>query len=447
MPSTLLDARQITRRHAARAPSSTPSTCASAPAAASRSIGPNGVRQVDAAAHPRGRSRRPTAARVDRRGSVGYLPQLADRGDGHDRRARRSSSRSGVRAAAREVDRLEAALSGRRARRDRAARGGARALARARRRRRRGAARRRRPPSSGSIRRCFDRPLATLSGGQAARAGLAALRVARFDVVLLDEPTNHLDADGLERLRALLAEAPGARRARRRTTARCWPTSPARWSSSTRARAGPTHHARRLGRLRARARRRAAARAGRVRAGRSSERARLAAAERETRRRAAASIEPRAPAARATATSTRASGSRCAPRRWPGARARWARARRRVERARTRPGSTGRLRLHLTAAERRGAWVVALEGAVARHAAPDAGRSARSTSPSPTASGVLVSGANGVRQVDADRAARRADRSRRRPPPGRAGGGRRRARPGPRRARRRPPAGRRRWAS
>lgn len=39
-----------------------------------------------------------------------------------------------------------------------------------------------------------------LSGGQAARIGLAALLLSRFDIVLLDEPTNDLDLDGLERL-------------------------------------------------------------------------------------------------------------------------------------------------------------------------------------------------------------------------------------------------------
>lgn len=39
-----------------------------------------------------------------------------------------------------------------------------------------------------------------LSGGQAARVGLAALLLSRFDIVLLDEPTNDLDLDGLERL-------------------------------------------------------------------------------------------------------------------------------------------------------------------------------------------------------------------------------------------------------
>jgi ATPase subunit of ABC transporter with duplicated ATPase domains len=41
---------------------------------------------------------------------------------------------------------------------------------------------------------------ASLSGGEAARAGLAALMLSRFDVYLLDEPTNDLDLDGLERL-------------------------------------------------------------------------------------------------------------------------------------------------------------------------------------------------------------------------------------------------------
>jgi ATPase subunit of ABC transporter with duplicated ATPase domains len=46
----------------------------------------------------------------------------------------------------------------------------------------------------------LDRPVARLSGGQAARAGLAALLLARFDVFLLDEPTNDLDLDGLDRL-------------------------------------------------------------------------------------------------------------------------------------------------------------------------------------------------------------------------------------------------------
>ena len=39
--------------------------------------------------------------------------------------------------------------------------------------------------------------MTSLSGGQAARVGLAALLLSRFDIVLLDEPTNDLDLDGL----------------------------------------------------------------------------------------------------------------------------------------------------------------------------------------------------------------------------------------------------------
>lgn len=49
-----------------------------------------------------------------------------------------------------------------------------------------------------------DALMTSLSGGQAARVGLAALLLSRFDVVLLDEPTNDLDLDGLERLEQLV---------------------------------------------------------------------------------------------------------------------------------------------------------------------------------------------------------------------------------------------------
>ncbi|GLX17646.1 ABC-F family ATP-binding cassette domain-containing protein [Streptomyces lavendulae] len=46
----------------------------------------------------------------------------------------------------------------------------------------------------------LDLPMSALSGGQAARAGLASLLLSRYDVFLLDEPTNDLDLAGLERL-------------------------------------------------------------------------------------------------------------------------------------------------------------------------------------------------------------------------------------------------------
>jgi ATPase subunit of ABC transporter with duplicated ATPase domains len=43
-------------------------------------------------------------------------------------------------------------------------------------------------------------PMTALSGGQAARAGMASLLLSRYDIFLLDEPTNDLDLDGLRRL-------------------------------------------------------------------------------------------------------------------------------------------------------------------------------------------------------------------------------------------------------
>ncbi|MFC7573558.1 ATP-binding cassette domain-containing protein [Klenkia terrae] len=43
-----------------------------------------------------------------------------------------------------------------------------------------------------------------LSGGQAARVGLAALLLSRYDVLLLDEPTNDLDLAGLDQLESFV---------------------------------------------------------------------------------------------------------------------------------------------------------------------------------------------------------------------------------------------------
>ncbi|WP_040842041.1 ABC-F family ATP-binding cassette domain-containing protein [Nocardia brevicatena] len=46
-----------------------------------------------------------------------------------------------------------------------------------------------------------------LSGGQAARVGLASVLLSRFDILLLDEPTNDLDLDGLDRLERFVTGA------------------------------------------------------------------------------------------------------------------------------------------------------------------------------------------------------------------------------------------------
>ena len=55
----------------------------------------------------------------------------------------------------------------------------------------------------------LDRQMTVLSGGEAARAGLAALILSRFDIYLLDEPTNDLDLDGLARLEEFVKGIPG----------------------------------------------------------------------------------------------------------------------------------------------------------------------------------------------------------------------------------------------
>src|SRR5207244_2791247 len=56
----------------------------------------------------------------------------------------------------------------------------------------------------------LDVPVGALSGGERARAALAAILLARFDVFLLDEPTNDLDLDGLDRLEGFAVGLAGA---------------------------------------------------------------------------------------------------------------------------------------------------------------------------------------------------------------------------------------------
>ncbi|MEM9889326.1 MAG: ABC-F family ATP-binding cassette domain-containing protein [Actinomycetota bacterium] len=50
--------------------------------------------------------------------------------------------------------------------------------------------------------RLLSQPVATLSGGERSKVGLAAVLLARHDVLLLDEPTNNLDTEGLALLEA-----------------------------------------------------------------------------------------------------------------------------------------------------------------------------------------------------------------------------------------------------
>lgn len=144
---------------------------------------------------------------VYRHGQIGHLPQMAaHRGTETARQV--ILERVGVAAASREVDRLALLLAGGEpeAVDEHAAAldrwmdlGGADAEPRLE-----AAA-----AEVGLEHELLDRPLASLSGGQAARAGLAALRTSRFDALLLDEPTGHLDDDGLAFLARLLDEAAG----------------------------------------------------------------------------------------------------------------------------------------------------------------------------------------------------------------------------------------------
>jgi len=52
----------------------------------------------------------------------------------------------------------------------------------------------------------LDQAMTSLSGGQAARTGMASLLLSRYDIFLLDEPTNDLDLDGLHRLERFVSE-------------------------------------------------------------------------------------------------------------------------------------------------------------------------------------------------------------------------------------------------
>ncbi len=56
----------------------------------------------------------------------------------------------------------------------------------------------------------FDKPIATLSGGQKTRVALGRLLLTSPDLILLDEPTNHLDMHSIEWLETYLLNYRGA---------------------------------------------------------------------------------------------------------------------------------------------------------------------------------------------------------------------------------------------
>jgi ATPase subunit of ABC transporter with duplicated ATPase domains len=166
-------------------------------------VGPNGVGKSTLLRVLAGLEQ-PDHGEVTRSGAVGYLPQEPEPRAGETVRGH-LARRTGVGAAERELDALaerlgdEPQLAG--AYNDALERflalGGADFDARA------GAV-----LADVGLGRRADRLMTTLSGGEAARASLAAILLARFDLFLLDEPTNNLDFAGLDRLERFLASLP-----------------------------------------------------------------------------------------------------------------------------------------------------------------------------------------------------------------------------------------------
>jgi ATPase subunit of ABC transporter with duplicated ATPase domains len=364
VPSTLLDARRITRHHGTRTVLDAVDVRVDAGSRIGL-IGPNGSGKSTLLRILAGLER-PDGGTVRAHGTVGYLPQLATEGVSAGGATVRATilERIGVAAAARRVDEFALvlgagdldALEPHAAALDRwLALGGDDAEARL------GAA----AAELGLGADLLDRPLASLSGGQAARAGLAALRTARFDVVLLDEPTNHLDDDGLARLAALLRERAGGvvmvshDRALLGEAARELVELDLHTGQATHYGGGWEAYRRE----RDAAHRRAVEEHDRALA----RRAQLVEAEREVRRRAAASIR--------RVNDNPPDGDKHV-KEWVRSRAEGMGTRARVIAGRAarvevpdKPWEHAPLHLELTAAERRSGFVVALEGAVLRRGA------------------------------------------------------------------------------
>jgi ATPase subunit of ABC transporter with duplicated ATPase domains len=167
-------------------------------------VGPNGIGKTTLLRVLAGLDQ-PDAGRVIRSGAVGYLPQEPEARTGESVRDY-LARRTGVGDAEREMDGLAArlgtepglagdysdaldrflALGGE----DFEARVGA-------------------VLDAVGLGRRSDREVASLSGGEAARAALAAILLSRFDVFLLDEPTNNLDFAALTMLERFLHDVRG----------------------------------------------------------------------------------------------------------------------------------------------------------------------------------------------------------------------------------------------
>lgn len=226
MSSTLIDAAGIARRHGDRTILSAIDVRIAYGDRVAL-VGDNGSGKSTLLAILAGREE-PDTGRVERSGTMVYLPQLgregvvgptlddvqrepaghAERGNGPTVREQAAAS-LGVAAAARDLDRAEAGLGAgtERAIATHAAAlerwmnaGGATAEADL------DAAARR----VGLDPSLLDRPVKTLSSGQGLRAALLPLAARRHDVVLLDEPTNYLDRAGRVLLQQLLAAHRGA---------------------------------------------------------------------------------------------------------------------------------------------------------------------------------------------------------------------------------------------
>jgi ATPase subunit of ABC transporter with duplicated ATPase domains len=138
--------------------------------------------------------------------AVGYLPQERDAQPGESLRAY-LERRTGVASAAREMDALAARLE------DEPELVGRHAAALERFIALGGGDFETRAASvcaEVGLRHSLDAALDSLSGGEAARAQLAAILLARFDLFLLDEPTNDLDFAGLDRLERFVDSLPGS---------------------------------------------------------------------------------------------------------------------------------------------------------------------------------------------------------------------------------------------